>query len=275
MLKQRILTSIVLLILLLACAFTLPSTAWQLLLCVPIALAADEWARLAGYGKRLRIAFIVTLLASCLAIIVALASNSVTGQVAAFSRLLFCAALVFWTILIPLWLHRGWRVTHALPLAAAGWMVLIPAWLAAVFLQKSPLLLLAVLAVVWTADTAAYFAGRRFGRRKLAPQISPGKTWEGLIGAFTAALIYGLLASIVLQPSASGYDRAATLIFVGSLTLLSVVGDLFESWIKRSAGAKDSGSLLPGHGGVLDRIDSLTAALPFAALYFLHTLGIS
>jgi phosphatidate cytidylyltransferase len=275
MLKQRILTSIVLLIVLLACAFTLPSTAWQLLLCVPITLAADEWARLAAYGKRVRIAFIASLLASCLAIIVALASNSVTGAVALFSRLLFCAALVFWTIVIPLWLHRGWRVTYALPLAAAGWMVLIPAWLAAVFLQKSPLLLLAVLAVVWTADTAAYFSGRRFGRRKLAPRISPGKTWEGLIGAFAAALIYGLLASIVLQPSASGYDRAATLIFVGCLTLLSIVGDLFESWIKRSAGAKDSGSLLPGHGGVLDRIDSLTAALPFAALYFLPALGLS
>jgi phosphatidate cytidylyltransferase len=275
MLKQRILTSIVLLIVLLVCAFTLPSTAWQLLLCVPIALAADEWARLAKYDKRLRIAFIAMLLASCLAIIVALASNSITGSVAGLARLLLWAALVFWTILIPLWLHRGWRVTSPLPLAAAGWMVLIPAWLAAVFLQKSPLVLLGVLAVVWTADTAAYFSGRRFGRRKLAPQISPGKTWEGLIGAFAAALVYGLLASIVLQPSASGYDRAATLIFVGSLTLLSIIGDLFESWIKRSAGAKDSGSLLPGHGGVLDRIDSLTAALPFAALYFLPALGLS
>ena len=275
MLKQRILTSVVLLILLLACAFTLPSTAWQLLLCVPIALAADEWGRLAGYGNRVRIAFIALLLASCFAIIVALAGDPPAGEIAALSRLLFSGALVFWTILIPLWLHRGWRVTNALSLAAAGWMVLIPAWLATVFLQKSPLLLLAVLAVVWTADTAAYFSGRRFGRHKLAPQISPGKTWEGVIGAFVAALIYGLIASFVLQPSASGYDRAATLIFVGSLTLLSIVGDLFESWIKRSAGAKDSGNLLPGHGGVLDRIDSLTASLPFAALYFLPALGLA
>src|SRR4051794_1021155 len=233
MLKQRILTSIVLLIVLLACAFTLPSTAWQLLLCVPIALAADEWARLAKYGKHLRIAFIAMLLASCLAIIVALASNSAAGAVATFSRLLFCAALVFWTILIPLWLHRGWRVTNALWLAASGWMVLIPAWLAAVFLQKSPFLLLGVLVVVWTADTAAYFSGRRFGRHKLAPQISPGKTWEGVIGAFAAALVYGLIASFLLQPSATGYDRAATLIFVASLVLLSIVGDLFESWMKR------------------------------------------
>ncbi|HXF15403.1 MAG TPA: phosphatidate cytidylyltransferase [Burkholderiales bacterium] len=275
MLRQRILTAIVLLVLLLGCAFMLPSLAWQLLLCVPIALAADEWALLAGYSKRLRVAFIVVLLGSCAAIILALASEQPAGTVAAFSRLLFSVALVFWTILIPLWLHRGWRVKCALSLGAAGWMVLIPAWLAAVFLQKSPFLLLAVLLVVWTADTAAYFSGRRFGHRKLAPQISPGKTWEGAIGAFAAALVYGLVASLVLQPAASGYDRTATLIFVASLTLLSIVGDLFESWIKRSAGAKDSGTLLPGHGGVLDRIDSLTAALPLAALHFLPALGLT
>ena len=123
------------------------------------------------------------------------------------------------------------------------------------------------------ADIAAYFAGRRFGRRKLAPQISPGKTWEGVIGAFVAVLIYGSVASFVLQPSANIHDRLVTLIFVAALTVLSMAGDLFESWIKRCAGAKDSGSLLPGHGGMLDRIDSLTAALPFAALYFLPVLG--
>src|SRR4051812_44835453 len=152
MLKQRILTSIVLLIVLLVCAFTLPSTAWQLLLCVPIALAADEWARLAKFGKRLRIAFIAMLLASCLAIIVALASNSITGSVAGLARLLLWAAFVFWPILIPLWLHGGGRATPPLPLAAAGWRVLTPAWFAAFFLQKSPLFLLGVRAVVGTAD---------------------------------------------------------------------------------------------------------------------------
>jgi len=130
--------------------------------------------------------------------------------------------------------------------------------------------LLAVLLVVWIADTAAYFSGRAFGRRKLAPKISPGKTWEGLIGAFIAVLIYGAVASFVLQPSVNVYDRAVALIFVAALTTMSVLGDLFESWIKRGVGAKDSGSLLPGHGGILDRIDSLTAALPFAALCSLH-----
>ena len=177
-----------------------------------------------------------------------------------------------WAIAAPLWLFRGWRATQPLMLGVVGWIVLVPAWLAIVSLQTAPRFLLAALVAVWIADIAAYFAGRRFGRRKLAPQISPGKTWEGVAGAFAAVAVYALLVSFVLQPSASFYDRTGLLIFFLALTVLGIVGDLFESWIKRGAGAKDSGNLLPGHGGVLDRVDSLTAALPFAALYFLPTL---
>ncbi len=271
-LKQRILTAIVLLALLLACAFLLPGMAWQLLTCLPIALGADEWARLAGYRRPARIVFIAVLLASCLGFVAAFANPRYAEGVLQWSTLMFALALMFWAIAAPLWLYRGWRLTHPLLLGAVGWIVLLPAWLAAAHLQRSPWLLLAVLMVVWIADTAAYFSGRRFGRRKMAPQISPGKTWEGFIGAFVAVLLYGLAASFVLQPSANVYERSTTLIFVAALMALSVVGDLFESWIKRGAGAKDSGSLLPGHGGVLDRIDSLTATLPFAALYFLPAL---
>ena len=272
-LKQRVLTASVLLPLLLACLFMLPGRGWQLLSCLPIGLAAGEWAHLAGYGKRVRIAFIGILLASCLGFVAAFASAGYAAEAVGLSSLLLMAALMFWAIAVPLWLYRGWRVKQPLLAGAVGWMVLVPAWLAAVHLQRLPWLLLAVLLVVWVADIAAYFAGRRFGRRKLAPQISPGKTWEGVIGAFVAVLIYGSVASFVLQPSANIHDRLVTLIFVAALTVLSMAGDLFESWIKRGAGVKDSGSLLPGHGGMLDRIDSLTAALPFAALYFLPVLG--
>ena len=130
------------------------------------------------------------------------------------------------------------------------------------------------MALVWVADIAAYFAGRRFGRHKLAPNVSPGKTWEGVFGAVAGVLIYGVVVSLA-APS-TGYTWAVALLGVGAalivLTAVSVVGDLFESLMKRQAQVKDSSNLLPGHGGVLDRIDSLTAALPLTAL-LLHWSG--
>ncbi len=274
MLKQRVLTAIALAALLLACMFLLSNRVLALLMCIPAALAALEWGRLAGYRRTGSLLFIAVVTATCLGFIVLGASAPpLSAGTARVAVVLYLLALLFWTITAPLWLYHGWRVTQPLLLGVVGWIVLVPAWLAIVSLQKSAGLLLAVLLTVWIADIAAYFAGQRFGRRKLAPQISPGKTWEGIIGAFVAVLIYGFVASFVLQPSANIYDRVVTLIFVSALTVLSIVGDLFESWIKRGAGAKDSGSLLPGHGGLLDRIDSLTAALPFAALYFLLALG--
>jgi phosphatidate cytidylyltransferase len=272
-LKQRVLTAIVLVPLLLACMFLLPNIVWALLMCVPAVLAALEWSRLAGYRRSGSLLFIAVVTITCLGFIVLGASAPpLSAGAARAGVLLYLLALLFWAIAAPLWLYRGWRVTQQPLLGAVGWIVLVPAWLAIVSLQKSADLLLAVLLTVWIADIAAYFTGRRFGCHKLAPQISPGKTWEGVIGAFVAVLIYGFVASFVLQPSANIYDRMFMLIFVSALTVLSIVGDLFESWIKRGAGAKDSGSLLPGHGGILDRIDSLTAALPFAALYFLPAL---
>jgi phosphatidate cytidylyltransferase len=132
-------------------------------------------------------------------------------------------------------------------------------------------LLLALMAIVWIADSAAYFAGRRFGKRKLAPSISPGKTWEGVYGGLIAVAIYAL--ALLRFAEGTGYSApilAPTAIAWVALVLglagVSVVGDLFESQLKRHRGVKDSGKLLPGHGGVLDRIDALMAALPPAAL---------
>ena len=127
-----------------------------------------------------------------------------------------------------------------------------------------PLEALAVLAVAWIADTAAYFAGRRWGRRKLAPAISPGKTWEGAAGGLIGGAAYAMILSIFL----AGAQASRMAAFIGAAALLvvvSIVGDLFESAAKRQAGVKDSGALLPGHGGILDRIDSATAILPVAA----------
>ncbi len=270
MLKQRLLTVAVILPLLLASIFLLPNPAWALMMTIPTTLGALEWSRLAGYGRRARPLFAFAVLASCLVLVAVAAVPRFSALAMNLATALFMLALLFWAIAVPVWLYSKWRLSHPLLLAVVGWIVLVPAWLAVVRLQRSAWLLLIVLGVVWIADTAAYFVGHRFGRNKLAPQISPGKTWEGVIGAYLAVLAFALAASLILQPSANGYDHLAVLLFACLLTAFGIVGDLFESWMKRQAGAKDSGQLLPGHGGVLDRIDSLTAALPFAALYFIQ-----
>jgi len=268
-LKQRLLTAAVLVPLLLAAMFLLPNVLWAFVVLVPAALGAVEWSRLAGLSRNRLGAFVLAVVGSGLAVLfVQWRLPAHTANVAAW---LFLLSLIFWALVAPAWLYFKWRVSSRAVLFLTGWILLLPAWLALVLLQRSPMLLLMLLAVVWIADTAAYFAGRRFGRRKLAPQISPGKTWEGVIGAAIAVLAYGFAIGFILQPDATLYDRAGLLVFIAVLTAFSIIGDLFESWIKRQAGAKDSGALLPGHGGVLDRIDSLTAAMPFAALYFLHT----
>ena len=140
----------------------------------------------------------------------------------------------------------------------------------------SPLTLLSVLALIWIADIAAYFAGRAFGRHKLAPGISPGKTWEGVAGALAGTVIYAIICATASPPLTAIVQGNSWLAYFGFTVLLcavSIVGDLFESSIKRQAMVKDSGNLLPGHGGVLDRIDSMTSTLPVAALIFYLAAG--
>jgi phosphatidate cytidylyltransferase len=171
----------------------------------------------------------------------------------------FLLGAAFWLLIVPLWLWRGVTAGHKRLLAFAGVPVLLPAGLAMVTLPAQQVL--AVLALTWIADTAAYFAGTRWGRHKLAPSISPGKTWEGAAGGLAGVLAYaGIMAAMVEGLAWAPFLGAAAL-----LAALSVVGDLFESAAKRQASVKDSGALLPGHGGILDRIDSATSTLPIAA----------
>jgi phosphatidate cytidylyltransferase len=139
-------------------------------------------------------------------------------------------------------------------------------WLALVRLQPTPWALIIVMSVVWIADTAAYAAGKSFGRNKLAPQISPGKTWEGAFGAMVAVAVYYGVLLLALAPEQRYFNGIGGLGLFLLILVLSIEGDLFESWMKRQAGVKDSGQLLPGHGGILDRIDGLTATMPLAAL---------
>jgi phosphatidate cytidylyltransferase len=269
MLKERLITVAVVLPLLLALLFYAPGPLWGGVIGAAVLLAALEWARLCGMSRVAAFLFAAIAVVSAAPLILADVMPVWRSFAVPALQLLCAAAVLFWVVIVPCWLYFGWTVRNRALLALTGWIVLVPAWLAIHALQKMPLVLLLALCVVWIADTAAYFAGRRFGRHKLAPAISPGKTLEGLAGAYAAVLLYALLVVVLLMPQAGLPEKGSMVLFAVVLATLSVAGDLFESWIKRQAGAKDSGALLPGHGGVLDRIDSLTATMPFAALYLL------
>ncbi len=237
-----------------------------------IALVANwEWSRMCGFTAAGQGAYLVAsgIVGACLWL---LYLRHLPGNFVAASFTAFILASAFWIGAAPWWLARHLRPSPSLR-GVAGWVVIWPAWFALVVLREmSPWLLLALAALVWAADIAAYFTGKAFGKRKLAPAVSPGKTWEGVYGAMAGVVAYGAVLSWISH----AYDTPLSAIFAPMLgipailamlllTALSVVGDLFESWMKRGAGLKDSSLLLPGHGGVLDRIDALTSTLPVAA----------
>jgi phosphatidate cytidylyltransferase len=262
----RVLTAAALLAGFLGALLLLGREVFAALVAAVVALAASEWAALAG----LRGARACGYAAACTALYAVLAWAWWPPDLSAAPlAALFAAAAAFWILVVPAWLARG---TPRPLLRAAGFVVLAPAALAMAALP--PRALLALLGLVWIGDTAAYFAGRRFGRRKLAPAISPGKTWEGAAGAALASLAYAMMVAAAM-PEVGGYVQGAAWFayLAGTLLLcaIGIVGDLFESALKRQAGAKDSGRLLPGHGGVLDRIDSATAVLPVGALLLAWT----
>ncbi|HUW38618.1 MAG TPA: phosphatidate cytidylyltransferase [Rhodocyclaceae bacterium] len=260
MLKTRVITALCLAAGLLAALFLLPPAASSTLFAAVIALGAWEWAGLLRASGRARRRYALLTLAPCL-------SLYLFGMPAAVTGGLWFLALGFWLLLVPLWFSRRWALKADLNGFLLGWLLLVPSWAAMVTLQRrSPLLLLAAMSLVWVADIAAYFAGRAWGRRKLAPTISPGKTWEGAAGALVAVIIYGLLLGIATGRLNKPRQFAVAAAALALATAVSIVGDLFESLAKRQAGVKDSSALLPGHGGVLDRIDSLTSTLPLVAL---------
>ena len=274
MLRTRVFTAVVILAILLAMIFAAPADAWALFVLALALLGCWEWSRLAALRAWQQAWFLALsgALGAALWVLYARHGGALFERVALTG---FALSTLFWVAVAPWWLARTLRPA-SLPRALAGWLVVWPTWLAFVTLREaSPWVLLAAAALVWVADIAAYFAGRRFGRHKLAPRVSPGKTWEGVAGALLGVGAYGM----VLAAIARSQDTPLTAIFlpasglpaVGAmlaLAALSVVGDLFESWMKRGAGLKDSSRLLPGHGGILDRIDALTATLPVAALAF-------
>lgn len=264
MIAQRVATALVLMALIVSAVLWLPSRGFALVTAPFVLLGAWEWSRLAGIGR----------LPARAAYVLLVAAAGVAAYVAEIALALAAVATVCW-LAAPAWLMMHARDPRPGPPAlrsAMGLVVLVPAWAALVALHEGAggRAVLYLLVLVWTADTAAFFAGRRFGRRKLAPAISPGKTQEGVAGALAGGAILAFAFA-----AAGGMRGNQMLIFVSvSLltVLISVVGDLLESAMKRVAGVKDSGTLLPGHGGVLDRIDSVTAAAP-ALVFALFGLG--
>jgi phosphatidate cytidylyltransferase len=271
-LLTRVLTALALLPVILALLFFASPAGWALFALVIALLACWEWSRMCGFTGSGQALYLVAS-AAIGAYVLALFMHFVPGNFAALALTSFIIAAFFWLVGAPLWLARLARPNSSMR-AVAGWLVAWPTWFALVMLREtSPWILLAVAALVWVADIAAYFAGKGFGRNKLAPAISPGKTWEGVAGALVGVAIYGAILGFAtrghdtpLRPVFESAGLVPAILVMLVLAGISVVGDLFESWMKRGAGLKDSSQLLPGHGGVLDRIDALTAVLPLAAL---------
>jgi phosphatidate cytidylyltransferase len=264
-LGQRVATAALLIPLVTVAILYLPTPAFALVAGAFAAAGAWEWAAFAGWGgARSRGLYAAAFAAASAAV------YPLLGQPAGVGSLL-AAALLWWvlaTVLVVRFQAVGGSVLGS-PLArgAAGWLVLLPAWAALVVLHRhqplGPWLVVFLMVTIWCADSAAYFVGRRWGRRRLASRVSPGKSWEGAAGGVAAVLLLGLAVAGVL--GFSDY-LPAFLGLVMATALASILGDLLESLYKRQAGLKDSGSLLPGHGGVLDRIDSLTSAAPLFVL---------
>ena len=265
MLRTRVLTGLALAVVVAVSIFLLPTTYAALVFGLFWFIGAGEWARIAGLASTGRLVY-CALFAVFVGAVIRFGIDSRLAA-ALFWLAAACWALTFIVVL------RFPRPIGSWPILASGLIVLAAAWLAVFLLHgagaEGPGLILAGLATVWSADIGAFFVGRSVGRTKLAPHVSPRKTWEGVAGGVVLAALTGGVAAWLLDLPLAFMVPAAV-----AMALISVVGDLGISVIKRRAGLKDSGMLLPGHGGILDRFDSVTAALPFyaLALQFAHVL---
>lgn len=266
MLRQRVLTAIPLAALVLAIVWLLPGIWLQALFGVAALIAAWEWAGLSGLEQTAgRLAY-VTGMAVVLAGLAVL--DAPASQAWLIPGLLWWLAIAVW-VLAQARRGRFYRLAGWFR-GLAGFVTLGLAWLGIVAIHARPVdgafWLTLLMVLVWGADIGAYFAGRRFGRRKLAPAISPGKTWEGAAGGLALGMLLAIGLHLAAAPALAGLPGLGWLLPVAAMVIaLSVVGDLAESVLKRQAGRKDSGQLLPGHGGMLDRIDALLAAAPVMA----------
>jgi phosphatidate cytidylyltransferase len=271
MLRTRVITAVLLLAGFLCALFVFPPIGWALAMTLVAVLGAWEWGGLMHLSGVGRAVYASTTLLLCAGTLVAYPEalglrDGLPASAWDLGHRVYPYAALFWLLAVPVWLIRRWTLSRKPIASVVGWVVVFPAWLALIHLrQLGPITLLAIMAIVWIADIGAYFSGRALGRHKLAPTISPGKTWEGAVGGAIAVVAYGLVMASGV-PQISGVNRFVLVMVLLFLAGISVVGDLFESLLKRQAGLKDSSQILPGHGGVLDRIDSITSSMPFVAL---------
>ncbi|MGQ7274436.1 phosphatidate cytidylyltransferase [Marinobacter sp. V034] len=266
MLKTRVITALILAPIAIGCIFFLPPLGFALFTGIIISIGAWEWANMAGLTQQVaRVAY-----AAVTALILFWLLHATANSVLIGSAVWWCVALL---------LVRSYPAGSALwsPIVVRlvmGLLVLVPAWVGLNHLRSGQfqlasldnnlLLLLYVFCIVWVADIGAYFAGRAFGKAKLAPRVSPGKSWAGVWGGLAAVIALAVIVGLVIG---CDLQSGALLVVISVVTgAVSVLGDLLESMLKRFRGIKDSSQLLPGHGGIMDRIDSLTAAIPVFAL---------
>ncbi|AOE64168.1 phosphatidate cytidylyltransferase [Pseudomonas corrugata] len=261
MLKQRIITALILLPIALGGFFLLDGAGFALFIGLVVTLGAWEWARLAGFAAQSARVIYAAVVAAML---------FVMYVVPGIAPWVLGASVLWWataTFLVLTYPHTTHHWSNAATKLLIGLLILLPAWQGLIWIKQGALgnwQIMAVMVLVWGADVGAYFSGKAFGKRKLAPKVSPGKSWEGVYGGLALSLVITTIVGVMREWTAGqlliGLFGAALIVFV------SVVGDLTESMFKRQSGIKDSSNLLPGHGGVLDRIDSLTAAVPIFAV---------
>ncbi len=270
MLKQRVITAFALALAFVGILFYMPWFVFSIALGGVLLIAAWEWANLSGLQRLwARLFYVVSISLVCLYCVWLTDWTEKTG----YFRAILIVACSWWALSL-LWIRT-------FPASAAIWgttpvrllmgpLVLIPAWLSSLYLRTEPSgawLMLLVVLLVSAADIGAYFTGKALGKRKLAPEVSPGKSWEGVFGGAILALVIAMAFNLLV----AGNAWLSLFVIVVPTALVSVVGDLLESMVKRYRGVKDSSQLLPGHGGVLDRIDGLVAAIPVFALAFMST----
>ncbi|AEP30549.1 phosphatidate cytidylyltransferase [Brumicola nitratireducens] len=282
MLKQRIITAVILAPLAILAILFLPVELFKIAVAGVVALGAYEWAKMSGINDRAsKVTFMALILIICGVLIFAVDGQAVwyQSELNGLYKTILSIAAVWWAVSLVMILtypkySSVWK--ENIPIRAAfGILTLIPTWVAIISLRTNlyevdpfygASLIFYVLGIVWAADIGAFFCGVKFGKHKLRPNVSPGKSIEGLLGGIMASLAIIAFAALHYQFDAS---RIGMHILIGVITVaVSALGDLNESMFKRCAGIKDSGKLLPGHGGVMDRIDSLTAAFPVFAFCY-------